>query len=603
MSRVLESLPLDQIRTDGGTQPRAFLDPATVQNYAEAMSRGDQFPPLIVFHDGTTYWLADGFHRLQAAKDSTTPPDPDIDCEIKQGTQRDAVLYSAGVNATHGLPRSNADKRRVVARMLTDDEWRTWSDRKIAAICHVSHPFVGTLRRELFGDDVSDVRKAVRDGKEYEVASGNISRSNVERGEKEYETGAPESDSPDRSDLEDKILGILADGEKTVFHISQRLKDDSPTILDLRARLGNMAEDGTISRSGGTLGKPLVYHTNVVKESNGGNGAPSLDLLRDQIVGWLNEQNTSQRPFWPGEIRKGANIDRKHESLFGQALDQLVGKGVLQRFANGQYHFAEFAIKLPARIAHLPAEIRVFTPPGETFRITDLNNYANGPLQVAASDLKKALDYMVEQGELTCSGPPLYYYARPEIAAPPSESSDTQVDHIDPDTGEVTPIALTPEREPDPDRPVDPVHTRHPLVASDEWGYLDQRPIRVVSNAIASLEALEGALDALDGTEFTLALAHNPQYPTARRVKQADEVALRVCAQIARLDVLCAQFATQQAAQKAEATQPEEDKSDALHFPGGTRQDLDEWVDTELKKASESTSDTTPEETEAETAD
>lgn len=37
-------LPLDQLRTDGGMQPRAGLDQATVEAYAAAMRAGVQFP-------------------------------------------------------------------------------------------------------------------------------------------------------------------------------------------------------------------------------------------------------------------------------------------------------------------------------------------------------------------------------------------------------------------------------------------------------------------------------------------------------------------------------------------------------------------------------
>lgn len=59
---------------------------------------------------------------------------------------RDAILFSVGVNSSHGLRRTNADKRRSVMRLLDDAEWSTWSDREIARRCGVSQPFVGNLR-------------------------------------------------------------------------------------------------------------------------------------------------------------------------------------------------------------------------------------------------------------------------------------------------------------------------------------------------------------------------------------------------------------------------------------------------------------------------
>lgn len=60
-------LPIADIRTDGGTQSRVQLDWIAVSEYAAAMKDGAQFPPIVVFHDGSDYWLADGFHRLDAA--------------------------------------------------------------------------------------------------------------------------------------------------------------------------------------------------------------------------------------------------------------------------------------------------------------------------------------------------------------------------------------------------------------------------------------------------------------------------------------------------------------------------------------------------------
>ncbi len=36
--------------------------------YAEAYRAGAQFPPVIVFYDGEHYWLADGYHRVEAAR-------------------------------------------------------------------------------------------------------------------------------------------------------------------------------------------------------------------------------------------------------------------------------------------------------------------------------------------------------------------------------------------------------------------------------------------------------------------------------------------------------------------------------------------------------
>ena len=136
-------LSLDEIRIDGGTQPRESNNEAVIASYAEDMRAGAQFPPLVVFFDGIEYWLADGFHRYWAAKSCEYEG---FECDVREGTRRDAILFSVGANASHGLRRSNADKRKAVLTLLNDEEWGKWSDREIARRCGVSQPFVGQLR-------------------------------------------------------------------------------------------------------------------------------------------------------------------------------------------------------------------------------------------------------------------------------------------------------------------------------------------------------------------------------------------------------------------------------------------------------------------------
>lgn len=142
-----ERLPLAAIKIDGGTQSRAEIDEATIAEYAEDMSKGDTFPAVVVYFDGTDYWLADGFHRVHAAQRAHLL---DLDAIIHQGTQRDAILHSVGANARHGKRRTNADKKRAVERLLRDDEWVKWSDREIGKRCNVAHATVAKIRAELF---------------------------------------------------------------------------------------------------------------------------------------------------------------------------------------------------------------------------------------------------------------------------------------------------------------------------------------------------------------------------------------------------------------------------------------------------------------------
>jgi hypothetical protein len=72
-----------------------------------------------------------------------------ITADVRQGTRRDAVLFSVGANASHGLRRTNEDKRRAVTVLLTDSEWAVWSNMEIARRCAVGEALVRTLRGEI----------------------------------------------------------------------------------------------------------------------------------------------------------------------------------------------------------------------------------------------------------------------------------------------------------------------------------------------------------------------------------------------------------------------------------------------------------------------
>ncbi len=165
------TIEVELLRLDGGTQPRAALNFLTIEEYAQAMLGGVQFPPVTVFYDGTDYWLADGFHRVRAAEQAGLA---EIAADIRQGTRRDAVLYSVGANAAHGMRRTNKDKRRAVLTLLNDEEWAGWADREIARRCAVSNNFVSDLRRSLSLNDSEARTYTTRHGTTATMHTANI---------------------------------------------------------------------------------------------------------------------------------------------------------------------------------------------------------------------------------------------------------------------------------------------------------------------------------------------------------------------------------------------------------------------------------------------
>jgi len=108
---------LGNLRIDGETQCRVSINEDTVSDYAEQIEASGEwpFPPLVVFHDGTDNLLADGFHRLLAARRAKLE---EVPCKIHQGTAADARIFGMTANDQHGLRMTRADKRACVEWLL-----------------------------------------------------------------------------------------------------------------------------------------------------------------------------------------------------------------------------------------------------------------------------------------------------------------------------------------------------------------------------------------------------------------------------------------------------------------------------------------------------
>ena len=273
MSSVIRNLKLEQIRTDGDTQPRTALNDATVAEYAEAITEGAKLPPITTFYDGANYWLADGFHRFFAHKDIGAL---DIQVEVQQGTKRDAVLYSVGANSAHGLRRTNADKRKAVTTLLEDTEWSKWSDREIARQCGVSNMLVGDIRKsylkELTDADESessltDTRTVERGGKTYEQDTTNIGKKKeptTPSSKKQSRTlevaPLPEEQQDESDDLAqayDTIAELAAENDRLMDHVAVGQMDASDiakvdameVMAELRERVKTLEAENDVLRS------------------------------------------------------------------------------------------------------------------------------------------------------------------------------------------------------------------------------------------------------------------------------------------------------------------------------------------------------------------
>jgi len=179
---------IDQIQHAGDTQIRMQLDFYAVDDYVRAMQEGDVFPPVDVFFDGETYWLADGFHRIDATgklnKDT-------ISATVHEGSKRDAILFAVDKNRRYGVRLSNKDKQRMVKMFLTDEVLAEQSNYEIAKRCSVSESLVRTTRNFIYVlnvDKKSTTRKATRNGTTYTVDTENIGKTATAEAEQSQET-------------------------------------------------------------------------------------------------------------------------------------------------------------------------------------------------------------------------------------------------------------------------------------------------------------------------------------------------------------------------------------------------------------------------------
>jgi hypothetical protein len=138
--------PMDQITVDARVvQQRVKMSEETVKDYTELMEESESLPPVVLFRDGETYWLAEGFHRYYAAKNVGHLEIPAV---IHEGSLDAAIDYACQANIRHGLRPTREDKAKAVRTQLTRHPER--SDREIARLCGVSATTVGTYRKELY---------------------------------------------------------------------------------------------------------------------------------------------------------------------------------------------------------------------------------------------------------------------------------------------------------------------------------------------------------------------------------------------------------------------------------------------------------------------
>jgi DNA-binding NarL/FixJ family response regulator len=240
---TVKLVSLSEISVDSGTQIRAAIDQQVVADYAEAMTNGAQFPPVVLFHDGNTHHVGDGFHRIMAAQRNQFR---DIPADVRVGTQQDALWFALGANKQHGKQLTSADKKRAIIVALTT--WPNRSNRELAAQIGCSDVYISRIRstdQNTFAP--AGARVIGRDGKSYPVSTPQPKRGEVS--EQRKAVAAMVREGASAGDIRKKLNAHTSLIAEVRRELGVQVVDKSrKAIADRRDQMRKMAEKGYTSR-------------------------------------------------------------------------------------------------------------------------------------------------------------------------------------------------------------------------------------------------------------------------------------------------------------------------------------------------------------------
>lgn len=161
----MNELKISDIIVDMGFNLRTNLDKGVIQDYKDNL---ESLPPVVVFDTPRGLILADGFHRLSAAKQSEQEM---ISADIQKGSVQDALSFACLANLKHGLPLTRDEKQKAIKDYIKMKA--KWSNVKIAEDVGCSDQTIGRYRRQLEADGEIEpqVAREGQDGKMRETTN------------------------------------------------------------------------------------------------------------------------------------------------------------------------------------------------------------------------------------------------------------------------------------------------------------------------------------------------------------------------------------------------------------------------------------------------
>lgn len=171
------TVPLSRLIVDPSMQVREQLNGETVRRYAEAMRQAGHahlFPPVQVAIVGDAWYLTDGFHRAEAARQVGLEK---ITAEARPAASIEEARWRAAVaNLRHGLPLRKAEVREAFRRLVRAGEHRlpdkeAWRrGRRFASYREIAAALGGIVSHRTLvhwmNADFPAVARAMREGRE-----------------------------------------------------------------------------------------------------------------------------------------------------------------------------------------------------------------------------------------------------------------------------------------------------------------------------------------------------------------------------------------------------------------------------------------------------
>ena len=149
--------------------------------------------------------------------------------------------------------------------LLSDDEWGKWSDREIARICNVSHPFVAGRRKVVQGEDAPTERiyrnrhggtSTMETGQIGTGLTGNASSDDSRQAADQATAGVPAPHELQPVTTVEMMATILDDYLVTTAKDVVRWPDAAPAPAVLQIELWSGAESAVLDLIASRIGRP-----------------------------------------------------------------------------------------------------------------------------------------------------------------------------------------------------------------------------------------------------------------------------------------------------------------------------------------------------------